>query len=150
MAFLQETKILPYSAKQMYELVIDIEKYDEFLPWCKKARIIERFSDNNLHAELLINFKNFFEKYISDVNFNKLENGDYFVDVVAIKGPFKSLINKWKFSELGDNQCRVDFFLEFEFNSKMLSNMLGAIFSSAIKKMMFAFEQRASVLYSNL
>lgn len=148
MPHIQESKILPYSAKQMFDLVIDIEKYSEFLPWCKSAKIVERISSENLHAELLINFKNLFEKYTSDVQYAKLGDSGYFVDVVAIKGPFKSLINKWKFTKINDNKCLVEFFLEFEFNSKILSKMLGAIFQNATKKMMLAFEERASKLYN--
>ncbi len=149
MAFFQETKILPFGSKQMFDLVVDIEKYNEFLPWCKNAKIVEYVNSNNVHAELLINFKNFFEKYTSDVYFGNLENNnDYFVDVIAIKGPFKSLINKWRFSEISESECRVDFFLEFEFNSKILGTLIGAIFSSATKKMILAFENRAHDLYN--
>lgn len=145
----KQSKILPYSAKQMFDLVIDIEKYSEFLPWCKNARIISKISLENIQAELLINFKNFFEKYTSDVQFAMLENGEYFVDVVAIKGPFKSLINKWQFIPMDQNQCLVEFYLEFEFNSKILSKMFSAIFHNATQKMMSAFEDRAKKLYHN-
>ena len=149
MPHIQESKILPYSAKQMFDLVIDIEKYSEFLPWCKSAKIVERISSENLHAELLINFKNLFEKYTSDVQYAKLGDSGYFVDVVAIKGPFKSLINKWKFTKINDNKCLVEFFLEFEFNSKILSKMFSTIFHNATQKMMSAFEDRAKKLYHN-
>lgn len=145
----KQSKILPYSAKQMFDLVIDIEKYSEFLPWCKNARIISKISPENIQAELLINFKNFFEKYTSDVQFARLENGEYFVDVVAIKGPFKSLINKWQFIPMDQNQCLVEFYLEFEFNSKILSKMFSTIFHNATQKMMSAFEDRAKKLYHN-
>ena len=145
----KQSKILPYSAKQMFDLVIDIEKYSEFLPWCKNARIISKISPENIQAELLINFKNFFEKYTSDVQFSRLENGEYFVDVVAIKGPFKSLINKWQFIPMDQNQCLVEFYLEFEFNSKILSKMFSTIFHNATQKMMNAFEDRAKKLYHN-
>lgn len=147
MPFFKQSKILPYSAKQMFDLVIDIEKYSEFLPWCKNARIISKISPENIQAELLINFKNFFEKYTSDVQFARLENGEYFVDVVAIKGPFKSLINKWQFIPMDQNQCLVEFYLEFEFNSKILSKMFSTIFHNATQKMMSAFEDRAKKLY---
>ena len=67
MPTLTQTKILPYSADKIYQLVMDIEKYPEFLPWCKQARIVEIISAQNLHADLLINFKNFFESYRSNV-----------------------------------------------------------------------------------
>jgi coenzyme Q-binding protein COQ10 len=147
MACLQETKILPYTAKQMFDMVIDVEKYSEFLPWCKNAKIINHFSQDNFQAELLINFKNFYEKYTSDVLCKKISNQEYFVEVIAIKGPFKSLVNKWRFIEIDEKHCRVEFFLEFEFNSKILGKMLGTIFGSATKKMMLAFEDRAKDLY---
>ena len=60
---LTQTKTLPHSASSMYELVLDIEKYPEFLPWCKGAKITKIITDKNLEADLLINFKSFFEKY---------------------------------------------------------------------------------------
>jgi coenzyme Q-binding protein COQ10 len=142
-----EIKILPYSALQMYELVMNIESYPQFLPWCKQARIIQKISDKNLQAELLINFKNFFEKYTSDVFFDKVDEV-FLIDVVAIKGPFKTLVNKWKFREISDQKCEVEFFLEFEFNSFFLNKMIGQIFVKATEKMMTAFEQRAFDLYT--
>jgi coenzyme Q-binding protein COQ10 len=144
MPCLTQTKILPYSAKQIYLLVMDIEKYPEFLPWCKQAKIIEKISNENLRADLLINFKNFFEKYRSDVKHGK--NGDnlYFVDVVAIEGPFKKLVNQWKFRDLENGKCEVEFFIDFEFNSFFLTKMLGGIFERAAEKMMTAFETRAA------
>lgn len=147
MPLIQENKILPFQANQIYQLVMDIEKYSEFLPWCKNAKIIEVLSHENLHAELLINFKGFYEKYTSDVQFYKLGKHDYFVDVVAIKGPFKSLINKWKISEIDDSSCRIEFYLEFEFNSKILSKMFSGIFANATQKMINAFESRAHEIY---
>ncbi|MBU6338959.1 MAG: type II toxin-antitoxin system RatA family toxin [Rickettsiales bacterium] len=148
MPSLTEKKILPYSAKQIYSLVMDIEKYPEFLPWCKQAKIIEVKSDENLIADLLINFKNFFEKYRSDVKHGIDENGDYFVDVVAIEGPFKYLSNKWKFKKMPDSSsCEIEFFIEFQFNSFILEKMLGGIFEKATHKMMFAFEERAKVVF---
>ena len=141
---LTERRTLPYSAKQIYELVIDIEKYPEFLPWCKQARIIEVTSPTNLIADLLISFKNFFEKYRSDVKHGEVKEGEYFVDVVAIQGPFKSLVNNWKFRDLEDGKsCEIEFFIEFQFNSFFLEKMLGAIFGRATQKMMAAFEERA-------
>jgi coenzyme Q-binding protein COQ10 len=143
---LTEKKILPYQAKQIYQLVMDIEKYPEFLPWCKQAKIIEKISDENLIADLLINFKSFFEKYRSDVTHGKTAENNYFVDVVAIEGPFKKLINKWKFRDLANGGCEIEFFIDFEFNSFFLTKMIGVIFEKATEKMMNAFEKRAREL----
>ena len=72
---------------------------------------------------------------------------EYFVEAKAIKGPFKSLINQWKITEIEHKKTQVEFFLEFEFNSILLGKMLGVIFSSATQKMMNAFENRALSLY---
>ncbi len=142
-----ETKIMNFSAKEIYDLVVDVESYPQFLPWCKNAQISKHISASNIQAELLINFKNIFEKYTSDVVFLQKSPSEYFVEAKAIKGPFKSLINQWKITEIEHKKTQVEFFLEFEFNSILLGKMLGAIFSSATQKMMKAFENRALSLY---
>ncbi len=147
MPSLTQRKTLNYPAQTMFELVMDIEKYPEFLPWCRDARITKKISDTNLEAELLIKFKGFFEKYTSDVKFGKISEDVYFVDVVAIKGPFKNLVNKWKFKILNPEECEIEFFIDFEFNSKILSKLIGAIFKRATEKMMTAFEERAKEIY---
>ncbi|OFW80083.1 MAG: hypothetical protein A2887_01330 [Alphaproteobacteria bacterium RIFCSPLOWO2_01_FULL_40_26] len=146
MSSLSQTKILPYPAKKIYDLVMDIEKYPEFLPWCKQAKIVEKISEENLRADLLINFKNLFEKYRSDVKHGKSRPDEFFVDVIAIQGPFKNLVNKWKFRDLENENCEVEFFIEFEFNSIFLTKMVGTIFEKAVTKMMDAFEVRAEKL----
>ena len=143
MPALKQIKTLPYSAQKIYELVMDIEKYPEFLPWCKQAKFIQEFSKQNLHADLLINFKSFFEKYRSNVSHGKSGLNAYFVDVVAIEGPFKKLVNQWQFRDLENGECEVKFFIEFEFNSILLTKMLSPIFKKAAEKMMAAFEERA-------
>jgi len=143
MPALKQIKTLPYSAQKIYELVMDIEKYPEFLPWCKQAKIIQEISEQNLHADLLINFKSFFEKYRSNVSHGKSGLNAYFVDVVAIEGPFKKLVNQWQFRDLENGECEVKFFIEFEFNSILLTKMLSPIFKKAAEKMMAAFEERA-------
>ncbi len=142
----REKKNLPYSAIQMFDLVMDIESYPQFLPWCKQARILQKISTENLQAELLVNFKSFFEKYASNVYFGKSNEGEFFIDVTAIRGPFKSLVNNWRFKEISDKECEVDFFVEFEFNSIFLNKLIGPIFDRATHKMMAAFEDRAKNL----
>lgn len=145
---LTQSKNLPYSAEQIHDLVMDIEKYPEFLPWCKNAKITEVISENNLHADLLINFKSFFEKYTSNVEHKKTADG-FEINVVSIKGPFKSLVNRWNIHEISSRECRVDFFIEFEFNSILLTKMIGAIFAKATDKMMESFENRAHELFKS-
>ena len=143
-----ETKILPYQPQQIYGLVMDIEQYPEFLPWCKKAQIVEVISNQNLVADLLINFKNIFEKYRSNVTHGIDDNGNYFVHVQAIEGPFKKLVNRWQFFPHAQG-CAIEFFIEFEFNSFFLEKMLSVIFGKATQKMMHAFEQRAQTVFGD-
>ena len=89
---LTEFKILPHKAEDIFDLVMDIEKYSQFLPWCKKSRVVEKISEDNLLADLAINFKAFNERYRSDVKFYKQENGCYIIESKAISRSFKELI----------------------------------------------------------
>ena len=144
----KEIKILPYSAKQMFDLVMDIEKYPQFLPWCLAAKITNRLSDNHLNADLAINFKGFSQKYSSDVRSGKTDGNELLISVVAIDGPFKTLINSWQFKDISNNkrECQVEFFIDFEFRSKLFGKIIGMIFKKATEKMIDAFENRAKIL----
>lgn len=140
-------RTLNYSAKQIYDLVIDVEKYPKFLPWCQSAKIIEIVSEQNFHADLVANFKGFIEKYRSDVIFYE-EDEHFYVEAKAINGPFKELINIWKINKIDENLCEVEFFVNFEFNSFMLQKVAGIFFDKAAHKMMESFERRAGELYN--
>lgn len=147
---LTEFKVLPYKAQNIYDLVIDVDRYSEFLPWCKKSRVIEKVGDDNLLADLVIHFKAFNEKYRSDVKYYK--DGDFYVvESRAIDGPFKNLYSKWVINdETGDGDevmCNVKFYVSFKFSSFFLEKMIGAIFEKASHKMIASFENRAHELY---
>jgi coenzyme Q-binding protein COQ10 len=145
----KEIKILPYSAKQMFDLVMDVESYPQFLPWCLAAKITNRFSDNHLNADLVINFKGFSQKYSSDIRSSKTTDDEFLVSVVAIDGPFKSLVNSWIFKDLPDisvndnSSCEIEFLIDFEFRSIILGKIIGVVFEKATNKMIDAFEKRA-------
>ncbi|MFT6077043.1 MAG: coenzyme Q-binding protein COQ10 [Myxococcota bacterium] len=159
-----ETKTLPFSAKQMFDLVMDIEKYPEFLPWCLASKITKTSSENSLEADLVINFKGFTQKYSSNVRTSKIYAPSSFADanslplnrgsidnellisVAAIDGPFKNLINAWEFKDISGG-CKVKFFIDFEFKSMILGKMIGMIFQKATNKMIDAFESRAHSIY---
>jgi coenzyme Q-binding protein COQ10 len=144
----KESKILPYSASQMFDLVMDIENYPQFLPWCKIAKIIEIIDDQNLKADLVINFKSFFEKYTSLVSHHKISDHEFKVKAVAIDGPFKTLITKWHIKNINDQNSQIDFFIDFSFNSIILEKMISSLFEKAAQKMINAFEDRARILYN--
>lgn len=134
-------EILPYSAEQICALIVDIERYPEFLPWCVAARIIKRY-DWGCEAELVIGYKSFRESYISKVHIAAPNS----VNVEMISGPFKQLINKWKLTEC-EGGVEVDFFLDFSFKSRLLDKAMGIFFLRATQKMTEAFKTRAVELY---
>jgi len=139
-----ETRKLPYTAQQMFDLVADVGRYPEFLPWCVGARVREQ-QENMLHADLMIGFKMVREKFTSKVWLDRAERR---IDVEYINGPFRTLKNHWTFYDEPNGGCRIEFFLEFEFSSAMLQKLIGVLFHEAVRRMVAAFEARAKQLYS--
>lgn len=138
-----ETRILPYTPEQMFDLVADVKRYPEFLPWVTGARIREQ-SETLVIADLLVGFKMIRERYTSRVTLSRPDR----IDVDYTKGPFRHLENHWKFSEHPEG-CEVEFYLDFEFKSRILQKLIGALFNEAVRKMVSAFEGRAKTLYGD-
>ncbi len=147
----KEIKTLPYSANQMFDLVMDVEKYPQFLPWCLAAKITKRFDEKHFEGDLVINFKGFSQKYSSDVKAFDTSDGTLLINVIAIDGPFKNLVNSWKFKNISGKNisggCEIEFFIDFEFKSIILGKMIGMIFEKATSKMIDAFETQAKSIY---
>lgn len=139
-----EQRVLPYSQTQLFDLVADIERYPEFLPWCVGARIRKRLPDGTMEADLVIGFKMFRERFGSIV---KPDRANHRIDVSYVDGPFRYLNNHWKFIAEGENRTRVDFFVDFEFKSALLQKVIGVLFNEAVRRMVAAFETRAKQLY---
>ncbi len=137
-----EKKILPYTPQQMYALVADVEKYPEFLPWCLASRIRKR-EGVVMFADLIIGFKMVRERFTSRVELNEAERR---INVQYTDGPFQYLNNHWIFLE-HEGGCCVDFYVDFEFRSKMLQKIMGLLFNEAVRRMVHAFETRADQLY---
>jgi len=144
----QDTQQSPYSTSQLFDLVIDIERYPEFLPWCRAARITEH-SENKLRAELIVSFKHITESYVSEVVFKRpsLPGDVGIIDVNVIRGPFDHLNNHWEFTPLPDDGSQITLSLSFRFRSKILDSLIGMLFGKATAKMALAFKQRADALY---
>jgi coenzyme Q-binding protein COQ10 len=136
-----EQKVLPYTPEQLFALVADIERYPEFLPWCVGARIRER-RDNVIIADLIIGFSMFRERFTSRVTLSP----PYRIDVAYTEGPFKYLNNHWVFERVPGG-CRIDFFVDFEFRSKILQRVIEMLFHEAVRRMVAAFEDRARQLH---
>jgi coenzyme Q-binding protein COQ10 len=136
-----EKRRLPYRADQMFDLVAGVDRYPEFLPWCKAARIT-RTEGDVFFADLVIAFKVFRERFSSKVTLHPKHQ----IDVEYINGPFRYLNNHWKFEACPEG-CVVDFYVDFEFRSRILQNLIGLLFNEAVHRMVAAFEARARELY---
>jgi len=137
-----EKRHLPYTPEQLFDLVAGVDRYPEFLPWCKAARITKREGDT-FYADLVIAFKVWRERFSSRVHLvSKSE-----IDVDYINGPFRYLNNHWRFEPAPDGGCIVNFYVDFEFRSKLLQNLIGLLFNEAVRRMVGAFETRAQKLY---
>jgi coenzyme Q-binding protein COQ10 len=136
-----ERRLVPYRPEQLYDLVADVAKYPQFLPWCVASRVRSRVGDV-LHADLTIGFGPFRESFGSRVTLQPHSR----IDVVYEKGPFRYLNNYWVF-EPDPGGCKVDFFVDFEFNSRILQAAIGVVFQQAVRRMVNAFEIRARAVY---
>lgn len=137
-----EQRLLPYTPQQLFDLVIDVERYPEFLPWCLAARIRRR-EENSLTADLVIGFKMVRERFTSRVAFDRegLE-----VDTQYVEGPFRHMHSLWRFQPQ-EQGCLVDFSVDFEFRSRVLQKLIQPLFQEAVRRMVRAFETRAVALY---
>lgn len=139
-----EQRLLPYQPQQLFDLVADVERYPEFLPWCKAARVRQRESEERqIVADLVVGFKMVRERFTSRVD---LEPEERVIRVQYVDGPFRYLNNTWQFIE-HDDGCMIDFYVDFEFRSRVLQKMLQPLFNEAVRRMVAAFEGRAKELY---
>jgi coenzyme Q-binding protein COQ10 len=136
-----ETRILPYSPQQMFDLVADVARYQEFLPWCVGSRINWR-KGSTFNADVLIGYSFIREVFNSTVTLTPYEC----IEVKYQNGPFRHLKNNWRFRENGKG-CEVVFDIDFEFRTGLLNSVIQTVFEEAVHKMVGAFEARAGKLY---
>lgn len=136
-----EKRVLPYSPEQLYDLVADVEDYPNFLPWCMALRIKRRDGDV-IHADMMVGFKMLREKFTSRVTLTPKTR----IDVEYLDGPFSYLQNRWLF-EPAEGGCEIDFFIDFEFRSRLLRRVMEPLFHEAVRRMVRAFEHRAEQRY---
>lgn len=137
-----EQRLLAYTTEQLFDLVADIEKYPEFLPWCIGSRIRSR-DGNAITADLAIGFKMYRERFTSHVVLTRPNR----IHVTYSEGPFRYLENQWRFEAGPGGGCIIDFYVDFEFKSKILQSVIEVFFSEAVRRMVGAFEARARKLY---
>ncbi|MFA7595706.1 MAG: type II toxin-antitoxin system RatA family toxin [Novosphingobium sp.] len=141
---IREVRRLPYSAEQMFDLVADVGRYGEFLPWVVATRV-KSDSDTEMVADMLVGFKALREKFTSRVHKRRPRE----IEVHYVDGPLKDLDNRWTFAPLPDGGCEVDFSVEFTFKNRVFEALAGQYFDRAFRKMVAAFETRADELYGS-
>ena len=138
----RETRRLPYSCEQMFDLVADVARYDEFLPWVVATRV-RSDSETEMVADMLVGFKAIREKFTSRVDKSRPER----IEVHYLDGPLRDLDNSWSFRPTQDGGCEIDFAVEFTFRNAVFEAIAGQYFDRAFRKMVEAFEKRADDLY---
>ncbi|MBA3676279.1 MAG: type II toxin-antitoxin system RatA family toxin [Sphingosinicella sp.] len=139
-----ETRNMPYTPQQMFDLVADVKRYQEFLPWVAATRI-RSDSETQMVADLVVGFRSLKETFTSQVNKRRPDN----ITIDYIEGPLKHLHNSWKFKSDGQGGTEVDFCVDFAFRSRLFETLAGQMFDRALRKMIGAFEARAQELYGS-
>ena len=137
-----ETRHLPYTPEQLFEMVADVASYDEFLPWVVAVRI-RSSSETETVADLVVGFNAFKERFTSRVSKQRPSS----ITVDYIEGPLKYLKNEWRFEAAPDGGTNVHFSVDFAFKSRLFETLAGQMFDRALRRMTGAFEARAAELY---
>lgn len=134
--------LVPYTAAEMYALVDDIESYPQFLPWCTCTRVLSR-NDDEVRATIELS-RGGVKKSFTTCNRNQPGK---MIEVRLVEGPFKRLEGFWRFDPLGKDGCKISLDMEFEFASKMLSMVVGPVFTQIANSLVDAFQKRAVDVY---
>ena len=137
-----ETRHLPYRPEQLFDLVADVARYDEFLPWVVAVRI-RSSSEQETIADLVVGFSAFKERFTSRVVKDRPDR----ICVDYVEGPLKYLHNEWEFQRAADGGTDLHFSVDFAFKSRLFETLAGSMFDRALRRMTGAFEQRAAALY---
>ncbi len=138
-----EKRIVAYSPEQMFDLVADMEKYPEFLPWCHGVRIRRWEQENTCIVDMAVGFKMYRERFTTRDILTRPDR----IEVEFFSGPFRHLRNTWSFERMEDGRCLLDFYIDFAFRSSFFERMVSMLFHDAVRVMVSAFERRASIVY---
>jgi ribosome-associated toxin RatA of RatAB toxin-antitoxin module len=142
MAEVSKTVLIEHPVTRMYELVIDVRKYPEFLPWCGGVEIFEE-SDEILEAKIHVKFKGL-NQYFHTRNINIRPTS---IEMNFVDGPFKKFHGSWKFTALREDACKIEFHLNYEFESMILEKIVGPVFHMIAGTFVEGFIKRADSLY---
>ena len=141
---ISRSALLPFSAKQMFDVVNDVGSYQDYLPSCSRSEVIES-SPEFMVARLTLTKAGVSQQFTTRNNLVGLER----IDLQLVDGPFTSLNGFWLFSQLGNDGCKTEMNLAFDFNSRMLNATFGKVFEQVADSLVEAFCDRAKVLYIN-
>lgn len=141
------TRLIAHSAEAMFDLVADVERYPEFVPFCDRLLVRGRRTEGErdvLVADMTVGYKLLRETFTSKVTLDRPAlqiRADY------LDGPFRALENSWNFSPLGPAECEVSFRISYEFRSRALALVMGALFDRVFRRFADAFHGRADAIY---
>lgn len=144
MAIIKKSALVMYSARQMFDLVNDVESYPEFLPWCSSTTLLSRTEDK-VCAELEVARIGVSQKFTTC---NRIVPGKH-MDIQLVEGPFKHLHGRWEFKALRDDACKVELELDFSFSGKLINAAFGAVFNQIANTLVDAFSKRADEVYGS-
>lgn len=142
------TRRVAHDADRMFELVADVDRYPEFIPLCESLAVLDRREDDGktiIVADMTVGYRMVRETFRSRVTLDRQARtirADY------VDGPVKHLVNDWRFEPVGPNACKVHFFLDYEFKSRVFARMMGSLFDRVFKRFADAFEARADAVYA--
>ena len=142
MALVEKSVLIEYSAAQMYALVADVTAYPEFLPWCGGTEILKREGEIT-RAAITIDFRGIKQRFSTE---NRAQPPQL-IEMSLVDGPFRKLEGGWRFKALGDNACKIEFRLHYEFSSKLLEKIVGPVFHFIASTFVDAFVKRAQQIY---
>ncbi|GGD75619.1 type II toxin-antitoxin system RatA family toxin [Croceicoccus mobilis] len=144
MPSIRETRELDYSAEQMFDLVADVARYPEFLPWVVATRVKSN-TETEMVADMMVGFKALRERFTSKVHKNRPDS----IVVEYVDGPLSKLENSWRFEPLEGGRSRIHFCVDFTFRNRVFEALAGQYLDRAFRKMVGAFEERAGKLYGS-
>ncbi len=142
MTTINKSALIPFSAEKMYNLVADVDRYEEFLPWCGSSKVLSQTEDE-VKGQIEISHTGMHKTFTT---LNRMQKNKM-IEMRLIDGPFKHLQGFWRFDALDENGCKISLDLEFEFSNKLMSIAFGPVFSQIANSMVDAFCKRAFDIY---
>ena len=142
MALVEKSVLVEYSAPRMHALVDDVARYAEFLPWCGGTEVLSREGDVT-HAEIRIEYRGIRQRFSTE----NRSQPPHLIEMRLLDGPFRQLDGSWHFKPLGEQACKIEFRLHYEFSSRLLEKLVGPVFHYIANTFVEAFVKRAQQLY---